>query len=100
MVWTIKDEKGNPRYQIRPNSGGLCYEVWGWNGHKVFHGEDLGAGWVFTGRYPSTLAHAYRQVGELAAIRSEGEEVVRWCTRESGRAGRYLDGWAVQSAGE
>jgi hypothetical protein len=101
MIWTIKDESGSDRYQVRPNPGGLCFEVWEWQGEHKGRGRGAGrvipAGWAHLGKYPTTLAHAFRIIAERAAIVWEGEAVIRWCERQSRREAAYLDGW-VSSA--
>jgi hypothetical protein len=100
MIRTIQDKEGNNRFQIRPHPDGLCFEVWEWKGEHKGRGRGTGktipAGWIFTGRYPSTLEHAYRTVGEFASLRGENEEVQRWCSRVSKREGEYLDGWITE----
>jgi hypothetical protein len=96
MIKTILDQTGNNRYQIRPHSGGLCFEIFEWKEERKHRDRIIPAGWVSLGKYPTTFREAYRLIAEQAARAGESEEVIRWCMRTSKQEAAYLDGWMVK----
>jgi hypothetical protein len=68
MEIVIRDKNNEPAYAIRTAPNGLCFELFTWMPEHTGKGKlaekRYKAGFVFQGRYPSTLSHALRMVGE------------------------------------
>ncbi len=68
-ILTITNKRGDNAYRIEPSSNGLCFELHKWDEggkERVHNGQRTitEPRWVFTGKYPSTIARALELVGE------------------------------------
>ena len=55
----------NERYQIRPYSNGLCWEIFEYRTVQKRTGETV-TDWVSVGKYPQTLQHGLQIIYEMA----------------------------------
>jgi hypothetical protein len=91
MELTVNDKNGNPAYAIKScgnkAKGTLCFELFTWKPEHVavssgkHTGKTIPAGFVSQGRYPSTLPHALRMIGECVT-RDSPERFELETTRE------------------
>jgi hypothetical protein len=66
----IRDENGEPAYMAKAHTGRYpCFELFTWKPDRIAEsgkhkGEEVKAGFVSQGRYPSTLSHALCMIAE------------------------------------
>lgn len=69
MIYEIDD-----RYQLRPLSNGLCFEIFKYKTVKDRETGDEGEKWVSMGKYASSLSHGLRIVFD-DMIRNDAQAV-------------------------
>lgn len=102
MEVIITNPANGRKYRIKPDSNGLCYQLFQTStlkkGEKARNGKEVKHQWQPTGKYPSSILHGLELVNDLMLKDPQCDEVLEFEAGDIKRLDKYIKSHLKQMA--
>lgn len=94
MEIIVTNPSNNRKYKIKPDSNGLCFQLFQTSslkkGQKAKNGKAIKNEWQPTGKYPSSILHGLELINDLMLKDPENKDVIEFDVGDIKRIDKYI----------
>lgn len=80
MEIIVTDQNSGRKYKLRPDNGGMCFQLWRTSdtekGKKAKNGHEVKNEWQFTGKYPTSVCDGLSCIYKMMELDSSDGVII------------------------